>query len=260
MAMEKSFAKFSTLCVLPFFLVPLFAHAAAAPIAPKSTLVGGNFFVQAALGPSYSNKSSTQVKITHTETDKLKQTKNEMTPMYNIGIGYAFPLQNSSINRISLILDAYFNADWRSKGYVYQFNMPEPNYRLKMKMRTERLMLDAKVNLLPFQRINPFLLAGVGSSRNILQSYKEIPIPPTTPGYELDFKRHTKNNFAYQLGLGSDIIITKNLNAFAEYLYTDSGYYATGTRIQNQNVPILKGGKFKAREHQVLIGLNYQFC
>ena len=226
----------------------------------NSNLSKDHFWVQAALGPSFSKKSSTYIKVTDVETDKLAQTKNRTALVYSLGLGYTLPLQKSFVNQVNFSLDAYLNSSWHSKGYVYQFNMPEPNYDLKMNMRSNRLMLDGKVNMLRYHRFNPFLLVGIGHAWNILKSYKETAIPPTPEGYELNFSRHTTGHFAYQLGLGSDVTLTKNLEGFLEYLYTNSGYYTTGTEIDNQKVSVQEGGKFKAREHQVLVGLSYHFC
>jgi len=179
------------------------------------------------LGEAQNTTSNTSgLKFSTYETDTLTNPNKSSTDIApGLGITYRHvisPNNNSLIHALSASLNYYY-TDMSRDGQVYLFGYAQfNNYTYKMKINSNRLMLDGELELHPLvHNITLFGILGIGGALNTM-SYKEKSVF-TNVGGQLDFSSHDQLNFASEIGGGVKMPVNKNSVISLRYLYTDLG-------------------------------------
>jgi opacity protein-like surface antigen len=165
-------------------------------------------------------------------------------PGYSVGLRYLL----SSKNNISGTIDQYSLPQFRN--YNYSYNVVLTN-----------LMAIFKADLIRYQRIMPYVLAGAGAGIYTTSNYTEQAQANVTPRVNPNFASNSSTNFSYQFGAGLDIAIMQNLSVNVEYNYINYGTIQTGPGVNyatdtgtNYDTDSLKN---KISTNSVLLGLTY---
>ena len=99
-------------------------------------------------------------------------------------------------------------------------------YNYNYKTRSQQLLAESKFYWIAEEKIQPFLMLGIGASFNKTSNY-QTSVPPFlefTPA----FSNHAQTNFTYAIGPGIDIGISKSFRIGVAYRFTDLGAANTG--------------------------------
>ena len=100
-------------------------------------------------------------------------------------------------------------------------------YSYNYKTRSQQVLAEGKFYWIAEEKIQPFLMVGIGATFNKTSDY-QTSVPPFlefTPA----FSNHAQTNFTYAIGPGIDIGISKSLRIGVAYRFTDLGAANTGT-------------------------------
>lgn len=179
------------------------------------------------------------------------------------GVAYDFVMpaaakgQNHYVLRdIALGVNAYYVGGNDPSGEVYRYGLPQFNFdNYNVDLNSWRVMLDSEWDFHPIgQHVVPFVMAGVGDAINTM-SYSESPISSSNdPGGQVSLSHHTKNNFAYEAGLGVKVLINDNSQISLRYLYANLGSAeADSSELQK---PLTVSN---LNTSSVLLGYTYKF-
>ena len=139
-------------------------------------------------------------------------------------------------------------------NYKYSATVYPKGYYESQKFSSIALMLSGYLNLKQFDKIAPYLTAGVGGSINKSGDYHVRSGIMYVLG-------DSKNNFAWQVGIGFLFTINNNISTDLLYKYVDLGIVTTkgvykklSKRLGN-NTPY----KGKLLSHELSLGINYKF-
>lgn len=222
---------------------------------PNITIANEKFYVSGQVGLATPHGRVKSLSIIDDEISTMNKLKN--SPVYNISVGkkvyneifteLEYFHTNHKLKKVSLEYDGTVNKNILTKtNIVTNGAFLNVNYRHKM------------VNI-PFI---PYLSIGAGFSHNkkhnitYAETFDIILKNNTTPG-------KITRNFAWQLGAGVLIPLTKNLSINVSYKYRDLGKIrssniinlANGKRVEDAN-PMISG---RLRTSNTLFGVLVQF-
>lgn len=108
-------------------------------------------------------------------------------------------------------------------------------YSYKYQTQSQQLLVESKLYWIKKERIQPFLMLGIGAAFNKMFDY-QTSVPPFlefTPA----FSNHSQTNFTYAVGPGIDISLSKSFRAGILYRLTDLGAANIGS-AQINTIPI----------------------
>ena len=152
----------------------------------------------------------------------------------------------------------YYQPNFLStKGALIQGADPTSNntYSYQYKTQSQQVLAEGKLYWTAKEKIQPFLMVGIGASFNKTLNY-QTSVPPFLEFTPM-FSNHTQTNFTYAVGPGIDISLSKSLRIGVAYRFTDLGLANTG-RAQIDEIPIsstLKQPRLYA--NQILAQLTY---
>lgn len=123
----------------------------------------------------------------------------------SINGGYTFSIRANTLD-LAMGIGAYTTPGaYAFKGALIETASGDASsllYRYNYQLRSSRLMAEIQLSCKTFERINPFLQAGIGSAWNSLHAYQETPV--TANGFVAlsPFQNQQKTNFSYQVGAG----------------------------------------------------------
>lgn len=144
-----------------------------------------------------------------------------------------------------------------TKGALTQGADPasDDTYRYRYQTQSQQVLAEGKVYWIAKEKIQPFLMVGIGGAFNQTSDY-QTSVPPFlefTPA----FSNHTQTRFTYAIGPGIDLGVSKTFRVGLAYRFTDLGSAHTG-RAQIDGIPIssvLKQSHVYA--NQILAQLTY---
>ena len=124
-----------------------------------------------------------------------------------------------------------------TKGALTQGADPTSDdiYTYRYQIQSQQLLAEGKLYWIAKEKIQPFLMVGVGAAFNNTSNY-QTSVPPFlefTPA----FFNHTQTNFTYAIGPGIDISLSKSFRIGVAYRFTDLGSANTGS-AQIDEIPI----------------------
>lgn len=99
-------------------------------------------------------------------------------------------------------------------------------YSYKYQTQSQQLLAEGKLYWIAKERIQAFLMVGMGAAFNKVSNY-QTTVPPFfefTPA----FSNHTQSKFTYAFGPGIDLSLAKSFRVGVGYRFTDLGAANTG--------------------------------
>ena len=128
------------------------------------------------------------------------------------------------------------------------------SFPINHKVKSYTLFLNGYYDFKVSDTFTPYVTAGVGLARN-----KSGDLRYAVPGPQSDisYKGKTKNNFAWNAGLGVQMNVAKNLDVDLGYKYLDLGK----TQFEDGHKPhlVFPGDKIKMKSHRITLGVVCNF-
>ncbi len=111
----------------------------------------------------------------------------------------------------------------------------DETYSYKYQTQSQQLLAEGKLYWIAKDKIQPFLMVGIGGALNKTSDYQTSvsPFIEFTPS----FSNHTNTSFTYAIGPGIDMGLSKSFRIGLAYRFTDLGSANTGS-AQIDAIPI----------------------
>ena len=161
-------------------------------------------------------------------------------PAYSIGLMWQYAINNNVGSNITQYSDPTFL-----------------NYTYNWETSTNALLAVAKLNLIQYRALSPYLNGGIGAAFNQTSHYSEQALPDVTPRVSPGFKTNNSTGFSYIAGAGIDYALSSNLFVSAGYNYINFGSLSSGSGVGTWSGQKLNLGSVGANEF--LVNVNYLF-
>ncbi|MDR3477857.1 MAG: outer membrane beta-barrel protein [Gammaproteobacteria bacterium] len=220
-----------------------------------------NVEISAAVGPSWANTSSTHLVVSPYETDSVLKSSVSNHPLWKLGVGYHFFVeqlqQRRFLNDLLVELNLY-QSSATVKGSVWQYQFPQfNNYRFSNPITSTRLMVDAKPGLFTQNHISLYPILGIGAVWNDVTYSETVTGAGVAPNTRYSLNGTNNSNFAYDLGAGVRVDVTKHLSASLEYLYTHLGSMSS-SRVSKNGDALQSAPTFNVYNQGVLLGVSWK--
>ncbi|MDO9414470.1 MAG: porin family protein [Pseudolabrys sp.] len=180
----------------------------------------------------------------------------DAAPTLGLGIGYYF----NDWARFDVTGEYRGRANFH--GHEIYATTPSPSTDEYSGSKSEWLfLLNGYVDLGTWNKVTPFVGAGVGMSRNTISSFKDqCHACGGTPGFTgVSFAdERSKWNFAWALHAGLAYKVSKNFAVELSYRYLDLGKAETGSIVSYDGSQTLAGSTFdKLTSHDVRLGVRF---
>ncbi|MDP3560419.1 MAG: outer membrane beta-barrel protein [Legionellaceae bacterium] len=108
-------------------------------------------------------------------------------------------------------------------------------YNYRYQTQSQQLLVEGKLYWIAKERIQPFVMLGIGPAWNKTSHY-QTNVPPFLE-FTPEFSSHTQTNFTYAVGSGVDVSLTQAFRVGVGYRFTDVGSANTGS-AQIDEIPI----------------------
>ena len=146
-------------------------------------------------------------------------------------------IKRSSSWEFTAGLSYYQPNDFSARGALTQGadSASDDTYRYNYQIKSQQVLAEGKVHWIANERIQPFVMMGIGTAFNTVFDYQTnvSPFLEFTPA----FSNHTQTHFTYAIGPGVDINWSKSLRTGVAYRFTDLGSANTGS-AQLDAIPI----------------------
>ncbi len=164
-----------------------------------------------------------------------------------------------------LAIDLEYKYSGKSE---YNFGNPIDTFNVaSWKANSNALMLNMSVDLINVKSpIVPYLKVGAGIANNHAYKYIKITNPGGAVTTTTTYNGRTKNDFAWQIGMGLNIETTPLFDIQLQYMFTNLGKIETGataTSVYSNGIPptsistMPKTGKLQM--HVGTIGMRFRF-
>lgn len=115
-------------------------------------------------------------------------------------------------------------------GAIMLYSLPEfTNYSYNFALQADTLSIFSKINFWQYERVQPYAEGGLGFSRNRTNRYLESAYAGVIPRVSPAYANNVETNFAYNLGLGLDFLLTDAISFSVAYNYQSLGAVRTGS-------------------------------
>ena len=161
-------------------------------------------------------------------------TKKTSQGFASIGAGYFWTQGTTWFSAFGLGLRYRYMIPQNIGGQVTQYTLPEfTNYNYQLKIASNTLTAQTKLNFIDFKMLAPYVSAGLGLAINNAEVYSETALPSVTSRISPGFGSKTNNNFTYNFGVGLDLKMNR---AFNQQLVLSLGYeYQNLGKIKSSN-------------------------
>ena len=158
----------------------------------------------------------------------------------------------------SFALDLEYMHRANSHAYLAESSGESSGYT-SWKLRSEAVMANLKFNLVKNSAITPYLRAGVGLSSN--HAGTNVTVGTALSDY---YPGKTRNQFAWQAGLGFNFTYNSMFSTVLEYMYVDHGKFST----QSSKTTVVTDGTTtaaaapisgKLKDHVITFGIKVNF-
>ncbi|RDV05634.1 outer membrane protein [Undibacter mobilis] len=199
----------------------------------------------------YVGMSNQQAKLSHPSFNERPYTHQDdgfdSAPFFGAGVGYYF----NEWLRFDVTGEYRGSANYHGYG-TYPGGSDE--YRARKKEWVG--LLNAYVDLGTWNRLTPFVGAGVGGAYNTVSSFLDINTPT---GGVYSAQSGSKFNFAWALHAGFAYKVTPNFTVELAYRYLDLGKAVTGNGVSFDGTNA-NGRPFefdKLISHDIMLGLRF---
>ena len=228
---------------------------------------GDDYYLKGLLGYSHTESKLKKDMDVINQANKViidsyeNHDKSDNAAVVGLGAGIDF---NYRTYRLSVGAAWYWQNEIKNKGYIDLHGEGSfRDYSYQYKTQHQRLMLEGAFYWLMHEpELQPYISAGLGYSRNRFTGYSEKDIYPTdgtakSPDPITPFKSATRNEPAWQIGIGILIPISEELLLDMGYQYANLGKVESG-----RDKPGRYSGKLKTDDltsQQLLLGLIWHF-
>ena len=166
-----------------------------------------------------------------------------LSPMFNyqLGLAYNYILPYALKGEIQQLSEAQFT------GFNYDY-----------KIQSQQLFLESKLVFNAVHHLHPYFSFGVGSALNKAYDFSVTALDdrvPVDPGPGI-FTDHSMTQFAYTVGLGMDVDVTKHVRIGGGYRFANLGKADLGAAPDFSSN---KGLSTSLLTHEILINATYIF-
>ncbi|MDA1317440.1 MAG: outer membrane beta-barrel protein, partial [bacterium] len=111
----------------------------------------------------------------------------------------------------------------------------DDTYSYKYQTQSQQLLAEGKLYWIAKDKIQPFLMVGIGGAFNKTSDY-QTSVPPFLE-FTPSFSNHKNTSFTYAIGPGIDMGLSKSFRIGVAYRFTDLGSANTGS-AQIDEIPI----------------------
>ena len=166
-------------------------------------------------------------------------TKFKNSPVFGVGIGY----------QVSKDIRAEISLQHRA----FKYNNTASSTTTKQKTKSYAAFLNGYYDFNNDSSFTPYLTAGLGVSRNKAGDATSTDNLPSTETYS----GKSSNNIAWNVGLGSKVSVSENIDLDVAYRYVNLGKikkFSDSTPSSDS-----AGSALKLRAHELTAGLVYKF-
>lgn len=158
------------------------------------------------------------------------ETVKRWLPAYSLGLYYQHFFATNMGNQIT---------QYSAPGFT--------NYQFNWDLSSDVLLIGAKLNLLRYYRLLPYVSAGLGCALNKSGGYSESALPGLTDTrVSASYQARTMLQFAYNVGAGFDFQLTKAFLVSAEYQFQNLGNTSLGHGAGTWSSESLNLGTYRA--------------
>lgn len=210
----------------------------------STTTPAKRFYVSAGAGEMFPRVSGTNYLGTGGgwPDDHYTSSRVSNQPFALIAAGCTWLRKENWLPSYSLGFRLMYISSAIVSGYIDQYSLPEfRNYRFSYNAQLTNLLATLKADLYRWHNWMPYVLLSAGVAHFQTSDYKERALSDVTPRVNPGFNGTSGNNFAYQLGVGFDYALRKNLWVNIEYDYANYGTVSTGKGV---NYSTLTGANY----------------
>lgn len=200
------------------------------------------------------HQPSPTFRISNYVTDSLNGADQHHYPAVGVSLKKQIALPDGYGLAYAAIGPAAYYEKVSYTGDVWELQQPEfDNYSYDLSSENLDLFVEGDLYFRPlFQRISPFITAGIGAGIDDLQ-YHDSAKPGIPVDSELNVsKRNAK--LAWEAGAGISAAINSHWSVNLRYSYIDSGHANTSTDTDiNMQEPV----RVRLASHNVFLGLSY---
>lgn len=206
--------------------------------------------------------SRTSIQVTRDEIDVLAhRNDNWDTGIVQLGAGYVAPFMDGSnfFHTFRVQLNDYYTSD-SFNGPVYRFGDPSfADYNYKMKVQSNRVMLDGLMDLYSLNNYSLYAKGGIGSAWNRARYSDAGLVSFDCLPNGLAFNADTRFQFAAEAGAGLRYDLSKSIGVSLEYLYAYLGKAGTGSGTGGSCVAVVDPINFNLNVQSAILALHYTF-
>ncbi len=142
--------------------------------------------------------------------------------------GKRWAISASGLKAVSLGLQYQYYLSNDIGRQVMQYSSPQYlNYRYRLALAANLLMLNAKLDLFTWKSLTPFISIGAGGVQLMATNYSEYAYSNITARISPAFQENTNYQFTYQAGAGVGWSINQKFMASVNYSYQPLGSFTT---------------------------------
>lgn len=146
----------------------------------------------------------------------------------------------------------------KAGGTIQQYSLPEfTNYHYQRELSSNVALVTAKLNIFQYAMVSPWINTGIGAAFNRSGHYQESALANVTPRISPNFATHTTSQFAWNVGVGVDVIMSARWFVSVGFDWQDLGAVASGVGQQLWSSQALQTDSYRAA--QVIASINYLF-
>lgn len=170
----------------------------------------------------YKPSASNVVTAASFPNDYYKPSNVQDSVLYLINLGYEWKFHQKYIPYIRANFEFQTIGANKVSGDISDFSLSW-HYSYNYQYTRQSYLVNAEWFITEKYNILPYLVTGIGVSRNTVGHFSEEAYPGIYPRVPIDFANTTSTSFTYQLGVGINYRFTSNLNFSVQYAYLDAG-------------------------------------
>jgi opacity protein-like surface antigen len=208
------------------------------------------------LGASIAQPGKTQTVAAYAGNNNYVDSGSTLTSLLVGGfVGLDIPLSPRFNYQVGLAYN--YVSPYTLKGQIQQFSESQfTGFDYQYQVQSQQLFLESKLLLNATRHVHPYVSLGLGSAFNKSYDFSWTPLDSRAAGDPGTFADHSSTQFAYNLGLGVDFDVAKNVRVGAGYRFANFGKAYLGSApdfISN------KGLSTSLVNHQLLVTATYLF-
>lgn len=224
----------------------------------------GNVFVAGYVGMQYLNVDNHYSEDNGSDypppynVDYYSTNNTNPTANFAIEAGYRWLRNQKFIPAYAISFRYQHSLEADIGGQITQYSLPEfTNYSYRWNISSNIFLVMAKMNLLEWHHLLPYLSGGIGMAFNRASGFKETAFANVTPRVSPGFGSNTRSQLAYNLGAGMDWQVHPKVIFSLDYEFQELDSVASSAGVSSW-----AGNKLYSRRYQtnsVMIGVTYLF-